>query len=39
MIGQVGDDAFGDQLLSVAHSEGIDTRFVGIDPNAATASP
>lgn len=36
MIGRVGDDAFGDQLLSMARSEGIDTRFVHIDPNAAT---
>ena len=36
MIGRVGADAFGDQLLAVARSEGIDTRFVGIDPDAAT---
>ena len=36
MIGRVGADAFGDQLLSMARSEGIDTRFVGIDPNEAT---
>ena len=36
MIGRVGADAFGDQLLSMARSEGIDTRFVSIDPHAAT---
>lgn len=35
-IGRVGADAFGDQLLSMARSEGIDTRFVGVDPAAAT---
>lgn len=36
MIGRVGADAFGDQLLAMARSEGIDTRFVGVDPAAAT---
>lgn len=36
MIGRVGADAFGDQLLTVARSEGIDTRFVGVDARAAT---
>lgn len=36
MIGRVGSDAFGDQLLTTARAEGIDTRFVGIDPHAAT---
>ena len=36
MIGRVGADPFGDQMLSMAHSEGIDTRFVGIDSQAAT---
>ena len=36
MIGRVGADAFGDQLLVIARAEGIDTRFVGIDPDAAT---
>ena len=36
MIGRVGADAFGDQLLTMARSEGIDTRFVSIDPHAAT---
>ena len=35
-IGRVGADAFGEQLLAMAQSEGIDTRFVGVDPNAAT---
>ncbi|MBE2232932.1 MAG: ribokinase [Anaerolinea sp.] len=36
MIGRVGADAFGDQLLAMAGAEGIDARFVGIDPEAAT---
>lgn len=36
MVGRVGADAFGDQLLAVARGEGIDTRFVGVDPHAAT---
>lgn len=36
MIGQVGNDAFGQQLLSVAQREGIDTRFVGIDSETTT---
>lgn len=36
MIGRVGADAFGDQLLVMARSEGIDTRFVGVDAHAAT---
>ena len=36
MIGRVGADAFGDQLLTMSRSEGIDTRFVGIDPHEAT---
>lgn len=36
MIGRVGADAFGDQLLNMARSEGIDTRFVGVDAHAAT---
>lgn len=36
MIGRVGADAFGEQLLAMARSEGIDTRFVGIDPTTAT---
>ena len=36
MIGRVGADAFGDQLLAMARAEGIDTRFVGVDPDAAT---
>jgi ribokinase len=36
MIGRVGADAFGEQLLAMARSEGIDTRFVGVDPHAAT---
>jgi ribokinase len=36
MIGRVGADAFGDQLLGMARAEGIDTRFVGVDSDAAT---
>ncbi len=36
MVGRVGADAFGDQLLNMARSEGIDTRFVGVDSQAAT---
>ncbi len=36
MVGRVGADAFGDQLQRMASSEGIDTRFVGVDPQAAT---
>jgi len=36
MIGRVGADLFGDQLLAMAAAERIDTRFVGIDPDAAT---
>jgi ribokinase len=36
MIGRVGADAFGDQLLAMAQAEGIDTRFVDVDPDAAT---
>lgn len=36
MIGRVGADAFGEQLLAMARAEGIDTRFVGVDANAAT---
>jgi ribokinase len=36
MIGQVGADAFGEQLLTMARAEGIETRHVGIDPQVAT---
>jgi len=36
MIGRVGSDGFGEQMLSMARSEGIDTRFVGVDADAAT---
>ena len=36
MIGRVGADAFGDQLLTMARREGIDTRFVGVDSHVAT---
>jgi ribokinase len=36
MIGRVGADAFGDQLRDIARAERMDTRFVGVDPAAAT---
>ena len=36
MVGRVGADAFGEQLLALARAEGIDTRFVGVDSHAAT---
>jgi ribokinase len=36
MVGRVGSDAFGSELLGMARGEGIDTRFVGVDPQAAT---
>ncbi len=36
MIGRVGADAFGEQLLALACAKGIDTRFVGVDAHAAT---
>jgi ribokinase len=36
MIGQVGGDAFGEQMLKIVSAEGIDTRFIGIDPQSAT---
>jgi ribokinase len=36
MIGRVGADAFGEQLLAMARAEGIATRFVGVDASAAT---
>ena len=36
MIGRVGKDAFGDQLLASAQSAGIDTTHVGRDAEAAT---
>jgi ribokinase len=36
MVGKVGDDSFGNQMLQVCKDEGIDTRFIGIDPHDAT---
>ena len=36
MVGQVGGDAFGEQMLKIVSAEGIDTRFIGIDPQNAT---
>jgi ribokinase len=36
MVGRVGGDAFGEQMLKIVRSEGIDTRFIGVDPKSAT---
>ncbi|BCL76053.1 ribokinase [Jeongeupia sp. HS-3] len=36
MIGRVGDDAFGQQMLATLGAEGIDTRWIGISATAAT---
>lgn len=36
LIGRVGTDSFGDQLLNNARAEGIDVTHVGVDPEAAT---
>ena len=36
MVGRVGSDAFGEQMLKTVASEGIDTRFIGVDPQNAT---
>jgi ribokinase len=36
MIGLVGDDDFGQTLCRVAAEDGIDTKYVGIDPKEAT---
>ncbi len=36
MLGRVGADAFGRELLDVLKKEGIDTRYIGVDENAAT---
>jgi len=36
LVGRVGDDAFGEQLLANAQQEGIDITFVGRDKGAAT---
>lgn len=36
MLGRVGADAFGRELLDVLKREGIETRFIGVDENAAT---
>lgn len=33
-VGRVGDDDFGRQMLAHLQREGIDTRFVGLDPDA-----
>lgn len=36
MIGKVGGDAFGDQMLQIIKKEGIDARFIGVDTQSAT---
>ena len=36
MVGRVGGDAFGDQMLKIIQDEGIDARFIGIDAQSAT---
>lgn len=36
LIGRVGSDAFGDQLLASAQADGIDVSYVGRDESAAT---
>ena len=36
MVGKVGGDAFGEQMLQIIRKEGIDTRFVGVDAHSAT---
>jgi ribokinase len=36
MVGRVGGDAFGEQMLKIVGPEGVDTRFIGIDPQNAT---
>jgi len=36
MIGRVGSDAFGDELIAAAARDGVDTRGIARDPQAAT---
>ena len=36
MVGRVGGDAFGEQMLKIVGGEGIDIRFIGVDPKSAT---
>jgi ribokinase len=36
IVGKVGGDAFGEQMLRILSEEGIDTRFISIDPQSAT---
>jgi len=36
MVGRVGGDAFGEQMLKIMSGEGIDTRFIGVDAGTAT---
>jgi ribokinase len=36
LVGRVGDDAFGEQMLQIIRNEGIDARFVSVDVHNAT---
>jgi ribokinase len=36
LVGRVGNDGFGKELLQVIYAEGIETKYVGIDPNNTT---
>jgi ribokinase len=36
MVGRVGGDAFGKQMLQIIKNEGIEARFIRIDPQTAT---
>ena len=36
MVGRVGGDVFGEQMLQIIKEEGIDAHFIGIDPRSAT---
>lgn len=36
MVGKVGGDAFGEQMLQIIREEGIDSRFIGVDAPSPT---
>jgi ribokinase len=36
MVGRVGGDAFGEQMLQIIKNEGIEARFIVVDPKTAT---
>jgi ribokinase len=36
MVGRVGGDAFGEQMLNIVRGERIGTHFIGVDPQNAT---